>query len=142
MDVIAFFAFLMGAALGIFMAVEHWRGKKSGKALGIAHGLWNVSGIVLLAVGFALVGAGSGWWILAAFLVTAAGGVYLFSRQVRGLPWPSAAIIAHGGFAIVSIVLLGLWLFGANPLADEGRDGSAPASTTEHESIPTEELTE
>lgn len=142
MDVVALFAFLIGASFGIFMAVEHWRGKKSGKALGIAHGLWNLSGIVLLAVSLALVDAGIGWWVLAAFLVTAAGGFYLFTRQVRDKPWPSLAIIAHGGLALVSIGLLGWWLFAAEPLEDEGRDGDAPAQTTENEPIPAEALTE
>ena len=142
MDVAAFFAFLVGASLGIFMAVMHWRGKKSGKAIGLVHGAWNVSGIVLLATGLALVDATVGWWVLAAFLVTAAGGLYLFSRQVRDKPWPSLAIIAHGGLALISIALLGWWLFAAEPLDDEGRDGDAPAQTTENESIPTEALTE
>jgi hypothetical protein len=142
MDVAAFFAFLIGAAFGIFMAVMHWRGKKSGMALGIVHGLWTISGVVLLAVGLAMVDATVGWWILAAFLLTAAGGAYLFSRQVRDEPWPNLAIIAHGGLAIVSIVLLGWWLLAAEPLSDEGLDGGAPAQTTENETIPTEELTE
>ena len=119
MSVAALFAFIWGALIGLFMAVWHFMGKTSGKAVGLAHGLFTLSGIALLAVGLWQVEAGVGWWLLAAFLVTAAGGAYLFSRQVRDEPWPGFVIVAHGGLAIVSIVLLALWL---------GRPDLEPAS--------------
>lgn len=142
MSLAAFFAFIAGAAIGLTMAVAHFRGQESGKAIGIVHGLFTVSGIVLLTVGLATVNADVGWWVLVAFLLTATGGAYLFYRQAKGEPWPGVVIIAHGGLALVSIVLLGLWLATAEPTADEGRDPSVPATTIENEPIPTESLTE
>ena len=78
--------------------------------------------------------------IFVAFVVTAAGGVYLFTRQVKDEPWPGAVIIAHGAFAIVSIVALGLWLADRPP--PQSTDGDVPAATTENEPIPVESLTE
>lgn len=129
MYVAAFFGFVLGALIGLFMAVLHFRGQESGKALGLGHGVFTVSGIVLLAVGLGMTDAGPGWWIFGGFLLAATAGLYLFSRQARGEPWPGAVIVAHGGFAIVMIVVLGLWL--ANAAAEE---------SIENEPIPTEVL--
>ena len=113
MYLVALFAFVFAASLGAFMATLHWRGQESGKALGIAHGLFAVSGLVLLGVGLWQVGADTGWWLLGGFLLVAAGGAYLFSRQIRGEPWPGLVIAVHGGAAILMIVLLGVWLSGS-----------------------------
>ena len=135
MTLAALFAFIWGALIGLFMAVWHFMGKKSGMAVGLAHGVFTVSGIVLLATGLAISEVGVAWWILVAFLVTASGGVYLFSRQVRDEPWPGFVILAHGGLAIASIVVLGLWLYGAEPAADEGRDADVPAASPENRTI-------
>ncbi|WP_420455093.1 hypothetical protein [Rubrivirga sp.] len=134
MYVISIFAFATAAVLGLTMAVLHFRGQKSGKAMGLAHGFFALSGIVLLAVGLATVEAGPGWWILVSFLVVAAGGAYLFSRQLQDEPWPGWVIVAHGGLALATILVLGLWLADRPPPPSE--DGSVPASTTENEPIP------
>ena len=127
------FAFVVAAVFGLTMAVRHFMGKDSGKAMGIVHGLWAVSGIVLLSVGLWQVRAGVWWWLLVSFLVVAAGGVYLFSRQVRGEAWPSPVIVAHGGLAIVSIVLLGVFLAVRDEPAAE--DGDVPAQTTDNDPV-------
>ena len=111
MYAIALFAFLFAAALGLTMAVLHAKGKKSGMALGIAHGLFALSGIALLAVGLAKVDAGAGWWLVVSFVVVALGGAYLFSRQIRDKPWPGLVIVAHGGLAVLTIIALGVWLY-------------------------------
>ncbi|MDT0632305.1 hypothetical protein RQM47_06635 [Rubrivirga sp. S365] len=142
MTLAALFAFIWGAMIGLFMAVWHFMGKTSGKALGIAHGLFTVSGVVLLLVGLLTHEANTGWWLLVAFLVTAAGGAYLFSRQIRGEPWPGFVIIAHGGLAIASIVLLGLFLAGDEPPVLEDPDGDVPAASTENQPVPVDSLTQ
>lgn len=140
MYLIALFAFVAAALLGLTMAVMHFRGTPSGRAIGIAHGLLAASGLVLLGVGLASVEAGPAWWIFAGFLAVATGGVYLFTRQARDEPWPGAVIAVHGGLALTMIVVLGLWVAGRDqPLSD---DRSVPAATTEHEPVPVEELTE
>ena len=142
MSSIALFSFIWGAMIGLFMAVRHFMGKKSGKAVGMAHGVFTLSGIAFLATGLVMTEAGVGWWILVSFLVTAAGGAYLFSRQVRDEPWPALAIVAHGGLAIASIVVLGLWLYGVEPGVGEGRDADVPAQSPENPTIPPDEITD
>ena len=137
MYLVAFFAFLFAAAIGLTMAVRHARGLDSGRPLGIAHGLFAVSGLVLLAVGLASVQAELGWWILVSFLVAAAGGSYLFVRQAKGEPWPGFVIAAHGGLAIATVVVLGLWLADRPPPRSAG--GDVPAVTTDNpSSLPAE----
>lgn len=116
MYVAALLAFVAAAVLGATMAVAHFRRVDPGKALGLGHGLLAVSGIVLLASGLYRVAAlGEAWWLLAAFVATALGGSYLFLRQLQGKPWPSAVVLAHGGAALASIVLLAVWIFGRAP---------------------------
>lgn len=131
MYVAAFFGFIFGALIGLFMAVLHFRGQRSGKAIGITHGVFTVTSVALLAIGLGTAEVGVGWWILVAFLVVAAGGVYLFSRQLRGEPWPGAVIVAHGGLAIAMIVVLGLWMA-----------QRTPSESIENEPIPVEALAE
>ena len=126
---ISLFAFATAAALGLLMAVLHFRGEQSGRAIGLAHGLFALSGIVLLAVGLGKLNAGPAWWIVAGFGVVALGGAYLFSRQVQGKPWPGLVIAIHGGLALVMIVVLGLWL--ADRPEPESEDGSVPATTVQ-----------
>ena len=110
MAAVSLFAFIFGALLGLTMAWMHFKGQKSGMALGIAHGVFTLSGLALLATGLVMREASLAWWILASFGVVAAGGAYLFSRQVRDKPWPALVIVAHGGLAIVTIVVLAVWL--------------------------------
>ncbi|MEM0962826.1 MAG: hypothetical protein AAGK21_09865 [Bacteroidota bacterium] len=131
MYLVSLFAFIMAAVIGLVMAVLHFRGIASGKALGIAHGLFALSGIALLAVGLWQVNAGTGWWVLAGFAAAAAGGAYLFSRQIREKAWPGAAVVAHGGLAALMIVALGIWLIPTEPTSAGERgdpDGSPNAS--------------
>ncbi|MGB3545113.1 hypothetical protein [Rubrivirga sp.] len=139
MYLVSLFAFISAALLGTTMAVLHFRGIKSGMALGIAHGLLGLSGIALLTVGLINVDASIGWWILVSFVIVAAGGFYLFSRQIKDEPWPAAVIIAHGGLALVTIVGLGLWIAGGITTMDDG-SGDTPADSIENEPIPVEEL--
>lgn len=143
MYVASLFAFVTAAILGITMAVLHFRGVESGRALGIVHGAFAASGIVLLASGLYRVAAGPWWWLLAAFGVTALGGLYLFSRQARDKPWPGAVIVLHGAAALASIALLAVWIFGradeiepVQPTVEQqlqndvGRGGANPRQAT------------
>ena len=135
----ALFAFVLAALIGLTMAVMHFRGVESGKAMGLGHGVFAVSGIIFLASGLYRVDAGLGWWLLVSFGVVATAGLYLFSRQVRDKPWPAAVIIAHGGLALATIVGLGLWL-ADGPVTMDDEDGSTPAEDVGHEPIPVEDL--
>ena len=119
----AFVLLVFGAGIGALMAVYHVRGKASGKAVGVMHGVWTLSGLALLAVGAADLGVSTGWWFVAAFGLVAVGGAYLFWRQWTGKPWPDLVIWAHGGAALLTLSALGVWLFtgvgGNTQLLDE-----------------------
>ncbi|WP_412060534.1 hypothetical protein [Rubrivirga sp. IMCC45206] len=129
MATVSFFAFVFAALMGLTMAVRHWRGQTSGKAFGIVHGLWALAGIALLASSLAQRDAGWGWWVLASFGVVALGGLYQFSKQVRGQKWSEVVLWAHGGLALVTLAALGVWLFARpEPQSAPG----APAGTTEN----------
>lgn len=113
----AFFAFVFGALIGATMAFLHFTGRPAPKTLGYAHGLLVASGLVLLTVALLRTDeAGWGWGLLALFAAVASGGLYLFSRQARGERWPSAMVLIHGGLALLTIVLLGVWLFGGGQI--------------------------
>ena len=110
MAAVSLFAFIFAAILGLTMAWLHFKGVKSGKAMGLAHGTFALSGIALLVTGLVMREASLAWWIVGSFGVVAAGGAYLFSRQIRDEPWPGLVIVAHGGLALVTIVALAVWL--------------------------------
>ena len=137
MYVAAFFALVFGALVGLFMALRHFQGKESGKAVGIMHGFWTVTGTALLAVGLAEVEASWGWWVLVGLLATAAGGAFLFYRQLKGEPWPGVVIVAHGALGIAAVVVLGLWIGGLREtgVEDQGMDADVPSQTIENEPV-------
>lgn len=134
----AFFSFLFAAGIGGFMAYQHSRGVPSGAAMGIVHGVFVLIGFAFLLGGLWFVDdPGWGWWLLAAFLATAAGGSYLWMRQRKGEPWPGLVLIAHGSAAVLSIVLLGLWLFSdPRPAGPDTPLGPAQAPADMREATP------
>jgi hypothetical protein len=112
MPVVSVIVFALGAAVGLAMAVAHFRGKTSPQAIGYLHGAFTVSGaLLLLAV---LLEAerevGNGWLVLGLFVLAALGGGYLHYRKHQGKPWPDAVILAHGGTALVALTLRVFWL--------------------------------
>ena len=120
---LAFFLLVLAASVGLAMALMHANGTKSGKGLGVLHGVFVVSGLGALVAGLASASAPLGWWILVSFLVAASGGAYLFSRQLKDEPWPGWVIVAHGGLALATLVVLGLWLFAWDGVGPDRPDG-------------------
>lgn len=103
--------FSLGALVGLTMAVTHFRGKVVPVGWGLLHGAFVGGGLIMLLV--LLLGAedpGRGWVIFGLFLLAALGGAFLFYRQQRDEPWPNLVILAHGGLALTTLVLLYLWL--------------------------------
>ena len=134
MHIAAIFSFIIGAVLGLVMAYNHFTGVESGKAFGFGHGVFTVSGIVLLGVGLlyspdlGLPPFGGVWWAFWAFLLTATGGLYLAYRQMQKKKWPNAVIIAHGGAALLSIALLIVLLLGNNGASRDAEPGIVPVT--------------
>ena len=135
MHIVAVFSFIIGAMLGLVMAYNHFTGVETGKAFGLGHGAFTVSGLVLLGVGLLYApdlgeGPGGGVWLAFwAFLATATGGLFLFYRQATGKKWPSAVVLAHGGAALVSIALLIVLLMNAgNGASRQSEPGIVPVT--------------
>lgn len=134
MHIAAIFSFIIGAILGLVMAYNHFTGVSSGKAFGLGHGAFTVSGLVLLGVGLLYspdLGAppfGGAWLAFWAFLLTATGGIYLFVRQSKGKDWPNAVVIAHGAAALLSIALLIVLLLGNNGASRDAEPGIVPVT--------------
>jgi hypothetical protein len=106
MQIVSVLALIFGALIGLYMAVSHFRGEESPTIMGIVHGLFTVSGIVLLVAALVYAPALDAWPAVWALGATAAGGLFLFYRQQTGKKWPSAVVLAHGGAAIASIAFL------------------------------------
>lgn len=118
MSLVALITLSIGAVFGLLMGVNQFRGEGTGLPMGIVHGLFIVSGIALFTMEMVVGRSQTGWPVLWLLLGTAADGIYLVSRQIRGLPGRTPEIRLHGGAALLPIGLLGMFVFGP----DESRD--------------------
>ena len=136
MQIVAVFSFITGAILGLVMAYNHFTGKETGKAFGLGHGVFTVSGIVMLGVallysegGLGAPPFGGAWLAFWAFVITATGGIYLISRQMTGKKWPSSVVLIHGGAALASIALLIVLLMSVGNGSSRDAEPGIPAVT-------------
>jgi glucose uptake protein GlcU len=98
----------LGAIFGLYMAVQHFKGRTPPKAgVAIMHGLLAVSGVIVLLLGVWEIGFGTAHtWALVLFCVAALGGLYLVSHHMRQRPLPSGVIVIHGLLAGVAFLVL------------------------------------
>ena len=101
--------FAVAAVFGLYMAVQHFRGRTPPAAgVAITHGLLAVIAVVLLLLGVMNVGFGASvhTWALVLFVVAALGGLYIVSFHMRGRPLPGGVIVVHGLVAVVAFLIL------------------------------------
>ena len=98
----------VAAVVGLYMAVNHFKGRTPPKAgVAILHGLLAVSGVIVLLLGVWEIGFGTAHtWALVLFAVAALGGLYLVSHHMRQRPIPNAVIVIHGLVAAVAFLVL------------------------------------
>ena len=103
----------LGAAIGLTMAVQHFKGRTPpAPALAILHGVLAGSGVIvscstcgkpdstaLLGVAFLL------------FVAAALGGLYLVSHHMRQKPLPNGVIVIHGLVAVIAFLVLATAVF-------------------------------
>jgi hypothetical protein len=130
MHIASVLALVVGALIGLVMAVDHFRGKESPTIMGLVHGAFVVSGIVLLVAGLVYAPNLDAWPALWALGATAAGGLFLFYRQQTGKKWPSAVVLVHGGAAIASIAFLIALLMANGNGASRQAEPGVPAVTS------------
>lgn len=100
--------FAVAAAVGLYMAVQHFRGRTPpATSIAILHGLLAVSGTGALLLGVLEIGFGTvHTWALVLFGVAALGGLYLVSHHLRKRPLPGGVIIIHALVAVVAFLIL------------------------------------
>jgi glucose uptake protein GlcU len=98
----------LGAVVGLYMAIQHFKGRTPPKAgVAILHGLLAVSGVIVLLLGVWEIGFGTAHtWALLLFGVAALGGLYLVSHHMRQRPLPNGVIVIHGLIAVIAFLIL------------------------------------
>lgn len=104
----AVFLIAFGAVVGLYMAIQHFKGRTPPKAgVAILHGLLAVSGVIVLLLGVWDIGFGTAHtWALLLFGLAALGGLYLVSHHMRQRPLPNGVIVIHGLVAAVAFLVL------------------------------------
>ena len=100
--------FAIAALGGLVMALMRFGGRELPPlGLALVHGLLAAAGLVALIV--ALVGHGytiATIIALLGFVGAALGGFYLFSLHMKKQALPIPYVLVHGGFAVISFVIL------------------------------------
>lgn len=106
--------FAIAAVIGVTMAVRHFGGKETPLSVGLLHGAFAATGLVLLILAVMRAPeAGLGGVSLGLLVVAALGGFVLLARQLRKQAWPNGLILLHGGLAAAGFVVLLVWVYGS-----------------------------
>ncbi len=109
----AIILFAIAATVGLTMAIRHFSGKQTPVPVGLLHGAVAATALVLLIITVMNAPeAGLGGIAIGVFVAAAIGGVVLVANHLRGRPWPSALVIAHGSLAVVGFLLTLFWVYG------------------------------
>ncbi|MDQ3820852.1 MAG: hypothetical protein M3362_24640 [Acidobacteriota bacterium] len=100
--------FAIAALGGIVMALMRLGGRElPPMGLAVVHGLFAAAGLVTLIITL----IGHGYTIatviaLIGFIGAALGGFYLFSLHLKKQALPIPYVVVHGGFAVISFIIL------------------------------------
>lgn len=100
--------FAIAAVGGVVMALMRFSGRETPPmGLAVIHGLFAAGGLVALIAGLVIYGYTIATVIaLIGFVGAALGGFYLFSLHLRRTALPIPSVLLHGGFAVISFVIL------------------------------------
>jgi hypothetical protein len=107
MSKIAIIVVSLVALAGIFLAIQHARGKTPPVAAGLLHGLGGLVVIGLLVTQLLRDGLPSqGILAMNILIVAAIGGAFLGTAHIRGKKLARPFILVHGGLALIGAVIL------------------------------------
>ena len=97
----------LGAVIGLYMAVQHFRGRTPPRGFVAAtHGLLAVSGVVVLLVSVRESGMrGIGLVALCLFAIAALGGLYLATQHMDQKRLSSPVIVIHALVAVLAFLM-------------------------------------
>lgn len=113
LEIVIIVLFAISAVVGATMAMRHFRNEAVPTVpLPITHLVLNVIAIVLVIVGLNSIHFEdtTGVAALVLLVLTALGGLYLLSRRAQNLPIPRNVIRIHVFLAVVSVVVLLVFL--------------------------------
>lgn len=98
----------VAAVIGIYMAVNHFRGRTPPRAIhAILHGSLAVGGAVLALLGVHELGYGTPHtWALVLFAIAAAGGLYLAGQHMSQVRLSNAVVVIHALVAVTGFLIL------------------------------------
>jgi hypothetical protein len=97
----------LGAVVGLYMAIQHFRGRTPPRGMVAAtHGLLAVSGVIVLLLAARESGLrGAGPWALWLFGAAALGGLYLATQHMDQKRLSSGVIVVHALIAVVAFIV-------------------------------------
>ena len=97
----------LGAVVGLYMAVQHFRGRTPPRGMvAVTHGLLAVSGVIVLLLAARESGLrGAGPWALWLFGIAALGGLYLAVQHMDQKRLPNGVIVVHALIAVVAFLI-------------------------------------
>jgi hypothetical protein len=97
----------LGALIGLYMAVQHFRGRTPPRGMVAAtHGLVAVSGVIILLLAARESGLrGAGPCALWLFGIAALGGLYLATQHMDQKRLSSGVIVVHALIAVVAFLI-------------------------------------
>jgi hypothetical protein len=98
--------FALAALVGITMAYLFITGKGVPFFIPAVHGLFAVTGLILLVITWSRTKAEALLTPIGIFVLAATGGVFLVSFHLRGRRPPSGIILLHGLIAVTAFILL------------------------------------
>ncbi|HET8691236.1 MAG TPA: hypothetical protein VFM30_03835 [Steroidobacteraceae bacterium] len=98
----------IGAVIGLYMAVNHFRGRTPPKAIhAVLHGVLVVGGAVLALLGVHDLGYGTlHTWALVLFGIAAAGGLFLASQHMSQVRLSNNVVVIHAVVAVAGFLTL------------------------------------